>query len=454
MENHSDRRFETPITGLQLRYWANVLDTGLIGDLVDKDTDDLYTEDNWVDMIRKYHKDYFGSNIGMNQIDARVGQIQAIIENMPTEVIEASRQFPGDLKDGQVVALARNESDEQVDYGRVSFDATGAMVISKLWLDAMGVPHETGDTMPWQNREVIPVAIWHAHKDAHPMAASDDYEYFVDKDRIIGPITSSYPRDEGWKLGPKGKAMKLSEMTIKHMTRNAGKLRDKPPNAQKAWEARLERGIVWKCVWKHLSSYFTTPRDELTWVKLRHRALAVANRFADKDHTCLVCRHGAESMLHLAECGMIYALYWSHFFALAEESSLRIPTWENRTLFIALGIMDKRTSAKEELIGIFSIAWRCLYAEINRSRMEEVPFKMENAKRRAFCMIYNRLRGYAKACKDFCNERRHTGRKHMLPAALHTKRCLVKVQQHGEYVIHGAVEKRAKKATQGSHQLS
>ena len=238
-------------------------------------------------------------------------------------------------------------------------------------------------------------------------------------------------------------------MTIKHMTRNAGKLRDKPPNAQKAWEARLERGIVWKCVWKHLSSYFTTPRDELTWVKLRHRALAVANRFADKDHTCLVCRHGAESMLHLAECGMIYALYWSHFFALAEESSLRIPTWENRTLFIALGIMDKRTSAKEELIGIFSIAWRCLYAEINRSRMEEVPFKMENAKRRAFCMIYNRLRGYAKACKDFCNERRHTGRKHMLPAALHTKRCLVKVQQHGEYVIHGAVEKRAKKATQG-----
>ena len=42
-------RFETPITGLQLRYWANVLDTGLIGDLVDKDTDDLYYSDvpNW-----------------------------------------------------------------------------------------------------------------------------------------------------------------------------------------------------------------------------------------------------------------------------------------------------------------------------------------------------------------------------------------------------------------------
>ena len=30
-----------------------------------------------------------------------------------------------------------------------------------------------------------------------------------------------------------------------------------------------------------------------------------------------------------------------------------------------------------------------------------------------------------------------------------TKQCLVKVQQHGEYVIHGAVEKRVKKATQG-----
>ena len=107
--------------------------------------------------------------------------------------------------------------------------------------------------------------------------------------------------------------MKLSEMSIKYMTRNSGKLRDKPPNAEKAWSLRLGRGMVFKNVWKHVSTFFTTPRDELTWLKLRHRALAVANRFADRDHTCLICKQGAESMLHLAECGMIYALYWSDF---------------------------------------------------------------------------------------------------------------------------------------------
>ena len=89
------------------------------------------------------------------------------------------------------------------------------------------------------------------------------------------------------------------------------------------------------------------------------------------------------------------------------------------------------------------------HARRRRLRYSRQIFRLQSDVTRAFCMIYNRLRGYAKACKDFCNERRHTGRKHMLPAALHTKRCLVKVQQHGEYVIHGAVEERAEKATQG-----
>ena len=241
----------------------------------------------------------FGSNIGMNQFENRIKQIQAIVENLPEEILEAAVNFPRDLKDGQIVAIVKHESDSEVRYGRVSFDATGAMVVAKLWLDAMGVPHETGDTLSWHNKEVIPVAIWHAHRDEHPMASSDDYEYFIDKDRVIGPITSSYPRDEGWKIGKKGKTMKLSEMSIKYMTRNSGKLRDKPPNAEKAWSLRLGRGMVFKNVWKHVSTFFTTPRDELTWLKFRHRALAVANRFADRDHMCLICKQGAESMLHL-----------------------------------------------------------------------------------------------------------------------------------------------------------
>ena len=80
--------------------------------------------------------------------------------------------------------------------------------------------------------------------------------------------------------------------------------------------------------------------------------------------------------------------------------------------------------------------------------MENAPFKLDNAKKRAACMIYNRLKGYAKACKDFCNERRGKGRKHVLPEYLYTKRCLVKVKKNGDYEIHRAVTRRAKAATQ------
>ena len=76
--------------------------------------------------------------------------------------------------------------------------------------------------------------------------------------------------------------------------------------------------------------------------------------------------------------------------------------------------------------------------------MENAPFKLDNAKKRAACMIYNRLKGYAKACKDFCNERRGTGRKHVLPEYLYTKRCLVKVKKNGDYEIHPSSNEQSK----------
>ena len=139
-----------------------MIDTGIVGDLIDKDTDNLYTEENWDDMIRNYHAEYFGSNIGFNQITRRIAQIRAVVENLPEEVLDAATQFPGDLKDGQIVSVIKNESDESAQYGRVSIDAQGAMTVYELWLDAMGVPHETGKELPWLASEVVPVAIWHA----------------------------------------------------------------------------------------------------------------------------------------------------------------------------------------------------------------------------------------------------------------------------------------------------
>jgi len=79
--------------------------------------------------------------------------------------------------------------------------------------------------------------------------------------------------------------------------------------------------------------------------------------------------------------------------------------------FLATGRVSDKKVANEEVIGVFSIAWRCLYAAITESRMESSEIDLDSAIRRAYCMIYNRLRAYGKACKDFCIERKFTGRK-------------------------------------------
>ena len=103
--------------------------------------------------------------------------------------------------------------------------------------------------------------------------------------------------------------------------------------------------------------------------------------------------------------------------------------------------------APEEVIGIFSIAWRCLYAELTKSRLENHIFSAKDAKRRAVCMIHSRLTAYGKLCRNFSVERRFTGRKFRLPKKL-SKRKLIKVDALGNYTIHENIEQGAILVTQ------
>ena len=97
--------------------------------------------------------------------------------------------------------------------------------------------------------------------------------------------------------------------------------------------------------------------------------------------------------------------------------------------------LDVGKAAPEELIGLFIIAWRCLYGAIIGHRLENKAFNYQTIKKRAIYLLISRLKAYGKSCKDFCNERKYSGRKHTLPSKL-SKRKLVKVQPNGNYHIH------------------
>jgi len=53
------------------------------------------------------------------------------------------------------------------------------MTIEEVFLDDQRVPHLKGGNIPWLHAEVVPVVWWRAAKEEHPMAASDDWEYYI-----------------------------------------------------------------------------------------------------------------------------------------------------------------------------------------------------------------------------------------------------------------------------------
>ena len=204
------------------------------------------------------------------------------------------------------------------------------------------------------------------------------------------------------------------------------------------------------CVEKYQSSYFTTARDTITWMKLRQRALAVANKFRGSDDTCLGCESEAESQLHLCKCRYCRLHYWNFFFIFCHEIGLSIP--RSKTVFLATGeIQNIKESG--DLIGIFSIAWRCLWAAIVACRLDGALLDLRRAQIRALLMISTRLRAYGHECRTFCIERRYSGRKCVLPKDLRTKWKLITIEQNGSFRIHSKLEQAIRDALTRSNRI-
>ena len=65
------------------------------------------------------------------------------------------------------------------------------------------------------------------------------------------------------------------------------------------------------------------------------------------------------------------------------------PLHTDTTAFLVTGQLTEDEVASEEVIGIFSIAWRCLYAAITKSRMENLELDLETAVNRAYWLLHD-----------------------------------------------------------------
>ena len=189
-------------------------------------------------------------------------------------------------------------------------------------IDTVGKSHEYSRIHTNQGYYAVPAAMWkHEPEDNH---RHNPTETDIDH-RVMGPYDRSFPYGIEWQVG--NKKYKVDEMSIKLLTRAVTYAKMKPPASQAAWEdaTRLASAQPWNKIWK-IKSFFTTPRDEVTWLKLMHRNLWVANRDPAYDSKCRApgCTHD-ESMMHLAVCPIITREYWDKVRNLLVQLGLPAP---------------------------------------------------------------------------------------------------------------------------------
>ena len=144
------------------------------------------------------------------------------------------------------------------------------------------------------------------------------------------------------------------------------------PASEAAWTERLDRDINFHKVW-NIKSFFATPRDQITWLKLHHRNLYTVGHRVDISNKCMAC-DDKENQEHLATCPILVLEYWEPVIQLLRrEGGLTQDQPEDWKSFLILGRVESDKYIDSKFSGVMFLAWRCIYAEIQKAREEETP---------------------------------------------------------------------------------
>lgn len=122
----------------------------------------------------------------------------------------------------------------------------------------------------------------------------------------VNPINSSFPWTSKWSLY--GKMIQLQKLNIHKLSKATDYNNAYMPSCEHNWNRALQTHIDWKRIWS-IKMSLCTPKDEITWLKLKHRNLKVAKTDIENNR-CLMCPN-VESMLHLVECERVKRFRWA-----------------------------------------------------------------------------------------------------------------------------------------------
>ena len=112
-------------------------------------------------------------------------------------------------------------------------------------------------------------------------------------------------------------------MSVNFLTKQQAYDKAQPPTAETTWPKYLGPVNV-RNTWK-ITSVYTTPRDEVTWMKVWHRNLYLAGYDPTlDDNSCRVwgcnCK---ENITHLVECPTITRHFWRKVVGFMDRFEMR-----------------------------------------------------------------------------------------------------------------------------------
>ena len=149
-----------------------------------------------------------------------------------------------------------------------------------------------------------------------------------------------------------------------------------------------------------------------------------------------------ENQLHLTECPVIMDEYWQDVINLLVQHDMPHP--EDTTRFLITGqiryhsVIVDRLMIDPRLSGVLFLAWRCLYAAIQHSRLEGVALDLRKAYARLIDMIVSRLNAYGEKWKQWAVRGAKKRKTHIIPRKHHDK-ILLECIETGDYWLSGAL---------------
>ena len=399
-----------------VQYYKNTLGILQMSDFINAKTDELFTEDRWKRWIDHFERRDSGGippdNMDIDRIARKIHDISLKIPGLA--FLEMTRGQEVDITPGSRIYLERGGHRTPA----IVIDDNLARAVD---IDAVGRHHERKKLMRFRRYRVRSAVLW-GSRWAGPSGSTDAW-------------ASEYPfklrNSEAFTLYDLSRSQE-GEYGIKTITREIAKAKMKTPACEAAWERKLARRIRFDKVWRIKADY-VSPRDQVAWLKIQHRNLWVAasgGMHGSTECSAAGCNE-EEKQEHLVRCSVIRKDFWDKIAALMGRLKMSAGSSDLKWL---LGIKEDGTKVDKEEAAMIFWAWRNLYAEVTRARIEGKQLDLETAYKNFVRMTFTRIVAYGAKWYRWFSRQRYKARAKAIPIRFR-ERKLITSEATAEYSL-------------------